>query len=87
MREATRLSMIVSMPDAGGASTASRAWLFGTYGHLVDANLWQAARFVGAPGASAPSERGVRTDDGPEVGTKTFRIWAFWMEPPSESNR
>jgi hypothetical protein len=50
MREATRLSMIVSMPDAGGASTASRAWLFGTYGHLVDANLWQAARFVGAPG-------------------------------------
>ena len=41
------------------------------YGHMIDANLWQAAQFVGGiSGASGPSESGIRTDSGPGTGTK-----------------
>jgi hypothetical protein len=42
------------------------------YGHLVDANLWQAAQLVGGTtGAFEPSEEGTRTDGEPAAGTKT----------------
>lgn len=41
------------------------------YGHMVDANLWQAARLVGGTtGTSEPSESGVRTDSEPGSGAK-----------------
>ena len=41
------------------------------YGHMIDANLWQAAQFVGGiSGASGPSESGIRTDSGPGTDTK-----------------
>jgi hypothetical protein len=41
------------------------------YGHLVDANLWQAAHLVGGTtGASEPLEGGIRTGGEPETGAK-----------------
>jgi hypothetical protein len=41
------------------------------YGHMVDANLWQAAQLVGGTtGASEPSEIAIRTDSEPGGGTK-----------------
>ena len=53
------------------------------YGHMIDANLWQAARLIGGiSGASEPSESGIRTDSGPGTGTKTPRSWSFSVEPP-----
>src|SRR5215472_864088 len=53
------------------------------YGHMIDANLWQAAQFVGGiSGASGPSVSGIRTDSGPGTGTKTPRSWSFSVEPP-----
>jgi hypothetical protein len=42
---------------------ATAAMTMDLYGHMVDANLWQAAQLVGGTtGASEPSERGIRTD-------------------------
>ncbi len=50
---------------------ATAAMTMDLYGHMVDANLWQAARLVGGTtGASEPSAGGIRTDAGPEIGTK-----------------
>jgi len=41
------------------------------YGHLVDANLWQAAQLVGGTtGAFEPSEESIRTDGEPGADTK-----------------
>ena len=41
------------------------------YGHMIDANLWQAAQLVGdISGTSEPSERGIRTDSEPGEGAK-----------------
>jgi hypothetical protein len=41
------------------------------YGHMMDANLWQAAQLIGGiSGASEPAESGIRTDGGPGTGTK-----------------
>jgi integrase len=43
---------------------ASAAMTMDLYGHLVDANLWQAAQLVGGTtGASEPRREGIRTDD------------------------
>jgi hypothetical protein len=42
-------------------------------GHMVDANLWQAAQLVGGiSGASGPSERGIRTDSEPGKDTRNL---------------
>src|SRR5262249_10928199 len=50
---------------------ATAAMTMDLYGHMVDANLWQAARLVGgATGASEPTETGVRTESEPGPGTK-----------------
>jgi hypothetical protein len=50
---------------------ATAAMTMDLYGHLVDANLWQAAQLVGGTtGASAPPEEGIRTDGAPGAGTK-----------------
>ena len=50
---------------------ATAAMTMDLYGHMIDANLWQAAQFVGGiPGASGPSESGIRTDSGPGTDTK-----------------
>ena len=50
---------------------ATAAMTMDLYGHLVDANLWQAARLVGGTtGASEPFERGIRTDGEPGPDTK-----------------
>jgi hypothetical protein len=41
------------------------------YGHLVDVNLWQAARLVGGTmGASEPPVETIRTDTEPGQGAK-----------------
>jgi integrase-like protein len=40
-------------------------------GHMIDANLWQAAQFVGdISGTSEPPGRGIRTNNRPGEGTK-----------------
>jgi hypothetical protein len=43
------------------------------YGHMVDANLWQAARLVGGiSGASEPSERQGHDDAGTETDQRAW---------------
>jgi hypothetical protein len=38
------------------------------YGHMMDANLWQAARLVGdISGTFAPPEAGIENEDGQET--------------------
>jgi hypothetical protein len=65
------------------AGHATAAMMMDLYGHMVDANLWQAARLVGGTtGASEPPERAVRTDSELGIGTKALRSWAFAIEPP-----
>jgi hypothetical protein len=50
---------------------ATAAMTMDLYGHLVDDNLWQAARLVGGmTGASEQSQRLIRTDGEPGSGTK-----------------
>lgn len=52
---------------------AAAAMTMDLYGHLNDANLWQAARLVGGiTGASEPSDTGTRTDSEPGSGTKNL---------------
>ena len=53
------------------------------YGHMIDANLWQAAQLVGdISGTSDPPEGRIRTDSSPGKVRKTPRSWAFVAEPP-----
>lgn len=50
---------------------ATAAMTMDLYGHMIDANLWQAARLLGGiSGASDPSEAGIRTDADSGPGTK-----------------
>jgi hypothetical protein len=50
---------------------AAAAMTMDLYGHMIDANLWQAAQLVGGTtGASEPSEGGFRTDSEPGAGAK-----------------
>jgi hypothetical protein len=43
------------------------------YGHMIDANLWQAAQLVGGTtGAPEPVETGLRTDATPEPNVKNL---------------
>jgi len=50
---------------------AAAAMTMDLYGHMIDANLWQAAQLIGGiSGASGPSKSGIRTDNGPGTGTK-----------------
>jgi len=63
---------------------ATAAITMDLYGHVVDANLWQAAQLVrGAPRGhlSHPREAFERTVSRGQV-RKTLRSWAFWVEPP-----
>jgi hypothetical protein len=53
------------------------------YGHLVDANLWQAAQLVGAPrGHLSHTRQAFGRIASLEQVRKTLRTWAFWVEPP-----
>jgi hypothetical protein len=53
-----------------GHATAAMTMDF--YGHMIDANLRQAAQLIGdISGTSEQSERGIRTDSGPGTGTKS----------------
>jgi hypothetical protein len=50
---------------------ATAAMTMDLYGHMVDANLWQAAQLVGGiSGASEPPEGHIRTESDPGQGTK-----------------
>jgi hypothetical protein len=50
---------------------ATAAMTMDPYGHMIDANLWQAARLVGGiSGASEPPKGRIRTDSDPGKGTK-----------------
>jgi integrase len=50
---------------------AAAAMTMDLYGHMIDANLWQAAQLVGGiSGASGLSESGIRTDNEPGSDTK-----------------
>jgi hypothetical protein len=50
---------------------ATAAMTMDLYGHLVDANLWEAARRVGGTtGASEPPAESIRTDTEPGQDTK-----------------
>jgi integrase len=50
---------------------ATAAMTMDLYGHMIDANLWRAARLIGdISGTSEPSERGIRTDSEPGKGAK-----------------
>jgi integrase len=50
---------------------ATAAMTMDLYGHMIDANLWQAARLVGdISGTPDPSETGIRTDSEPGQSTK-----------------
>jgi hypothetical protein len=53
------------------------------YGHLVDANLWQAAQLVGGPRGhlSHPKKAFERTAS-QQQARRRLRTWAFWVEPP-----
>ena len=62
---------------------ASAAMTMDLYGHLVDTNLWQAARLVGGiTGASESPKGGFEQMTSRMQVRKTLRSWAFWMEPP-----
>ena len=50
---------------------ATAAMTMDLYGHMIDANLWQAAQLVGdISGTSDPPEGRIRTDSGPGEGPK-----------------
>src|SRR5262249_4229622 len=50
---------------------ATAAMTMHLYGHMIDANLWQAAQLVGdISGTSDPPEGRIRTDSSPGEGTK-----------------
>ena len=58
------------------------------YGHLVDANLWEAARAIGGIlGASEPP--GQQDEDADDAGADESAWWkrVFWWSRLSESNR
>jgi Phage integrase family len=62
---------------------ATAAMTMDLYGHMIDANLWQAARLVGdILGTSEPSGGDIRTDNGQGISPKIPRSWAFGLEPP-----
>jgi hypothetical protein len=62
---------------------ATAAMTMDLYGHMIDANLWQAAQLVGdISGTSDPPEGRIRTDSSPGEASKTLRSWAFAAEPP-----
>ena len=66
---------------------ASASMTMDLYGHLVDANLWQAARLVGdISGTSEPSEM-ARTRSRPEPGLKCLVAAGCGWSRLSESNR
>ena len=57
---------------------ATAAMTMDLYGHMVDANLWQAVRLVGdISGTSDPSETGIRMDSSPGGRAETARNWSF----------
>ena len=50
---------------------ATAAMTMDLYGHMIDANLWQAAQLVGdISGTSDPPEGRIRTDSSPGKGPK-----------------
>ena len=50
---------------------ATAAMTMDLYGHMIDANLWQAAQLVGdISGTSEPPGRSIRTNNRPGEGTK-----------------
>ena len=64
-----------------GHATASMT--MDLYGHLVDGNLWQAARIVGdISGTSEPSERARSRDGATGGGRKCLVAAVLWVEPP-----
>ena len=62
---------------------ATAAMTMDLYGHMVDANLWQAARLVGGTTGhlSQPRQAFERKVSRGQV-RKTLRSWAFSVEPP-----
>ena len=71
---------------------ATAAMTMDLYGHMIDANLWQAAQLVGdISGTSEPPGRSIRTNNRPGEGTKIPKSWPSCVEPLwsrlSESNR
>jgi hypothetical protein len=68
--------MIQEAADGAGADPkvvqrvlghATAAMTMDLYGHMMDANLWQAARLVGdISGTFAPPEAGIENEDGQE---------------------
>jgi len=62
---------------------ATAAMTMDLYGHMIDANLWQAAQLVGdISGTSEPPGRSIRTNNRPGEGTKIPKGWASCVEPP-----
>ena len=58
------------------------------YGHMIDANLWQAAQLVGdISGTSDPPEGALERIAAPGKVREIPRIWAFVVEPPWVSPR
>jgi integrase len=55
----------------GHIKHATAAMTMDLYGHMIDANLWQAARLVGdISGTSEPSEGDILTDSDPGISPK-----------------
>ena len=53
------------------------------YGHMIDANLWQAAQLVGDISGHLTHPRGAFEQmAAPAKVRKTSRSWAFAAEPP-----
>jgi integrase len=51
---------------------ATAAMTMDLYGHMIDANLWQAARLIGdILGTSEPPEPGIRTESEPGQDSKS----------------
>jgi hypothetical protein len=51
---------------------ATAAMTMDLYGHMIGANLWQAARLVGdISGTSEPSEGDIRTDSDPGISPES----------------
>src|SRR5262249_22369347 len=71
-----------------GLVHATAAMTMDLYGHMLDANLWQAASSSGARRGhlSHPREAFERTAGRAQV-RKTPRSWAFWVEPPIRIER
>src|SRR5215475_8225378 len=63
---------------------ATAAMTMDLYGHMIDANLWQAARLVGdISGTSEPSEGDIRTDSDPgDKCKKSLGAGLSGLEPP-----